>query len=103
MGCPGGSIVKNLPARAGDAGVMGSNPGSGRFPGEGNGYPFQHSCLGNPMDRGVWWTTVHWVVESQTRLHLSCTKDKNLWDTLSFGKNRLFSKQTHSVSPIHLI
>ena len=44
-----GSVIKNLPANAGD---MGSIPGSGRFPGEGNGNPLQDSCLGNSMDRG---------------------------------------------------
>ena len=43
-------------------GDMGSIPGSGSFPGEGNGNPPQYSCLGNPMDRGVWWTTVHGVL-----------------------------------------
>ena len=42
--------VKNLPANAGDTGSI---PGLGRSPGEGNGNPFQYSCLGNPMDRGV--------------------------------------------------
>ena len=55
---PGGSVVKNPPANAGD---MGSIAGSGRSPGEGNGYPLQYSCLGNPMDRGCWWATVHGV------------------------------------------
>ena len=38
---------------------LGSIPGSGRFPGERNDYPFQYSCLGNPVDRGAWWSTVH--------------------------------------------
>ena len=51
----GGSVVKNLPANAGD---VGSILGSGRSPGEGNGNPLQYSCLGNPMDRGAWWATV---------------------------------------------
>ena len=37
-------------------------------PGEGNGSPLQHSCLENPMDRGAWWATVHWVAQSLTRL-----------------------------------
>ena len=46
----GGSVVKNPPANAGDAGLI---PGSGRSPGEGNGNPLQYSCLGNPMDRGA--------------------------------------------------
>ena len=43
-------------------------PGSGRSPGEGNGYPFQYSCLENPMDRGAWWATVHGVAESRIGL-----------------------------------
>ena len=62
---PGGSVVKNLTANAGD---LGSIPGSGRSPGEGNGNPLQYSCLENSMDRGAWWATVHGVVKSQTRL-----------------------------------
>ena len=53
-----GSVVKNPPANAGD---MGSIAGSGRSPGEGNGYPLQYSCPGNPMERGAWWATVHGV------------------------------------------
>ena len=51
LGFPGGSVVKNPPANAGD---MGSIPGSGRSPGVGNGNPLQYSCLENSMDRGVW-------------------------------------------------
>ena len=47
---------------------MGSVPGSGRSPGEGNVNPLQYSCLGNPMDRGAWWAIVHWVAQSQTCL-----------------------------------
>ena len=50
-------------------GDLGSIPGSGRFPGEGNGNPLQYSCLENPMDRGAWWATVHGVAKSQTRLN----------------------------------
>ena len=50
-GFPGGSAVKNLPASAGD---VGSIPGSGRSPGEGNGNPLQYPCLRNPLDRGAW-------------------------------------------------
>ena len=46
----------------------GSVPGSGKFPGEGNGYPLQYSCLENPMDRRAWWATVHGVTKSWTRL-----------------------------------
>ena len=55
---PGGSVVKNPPANAGD---VGSISGSGKSPGEGNGNPLQYSYLGNPMDRGAWQATVHGV------------------------------------------
>ena len=47
--------VKNLPANAGDVRYAGLIPGSRRFPGVGNGIPFQYSCLGNPMGIGAWW------------------------------------------------
>ena len=57
-GFPGGSVVKNLPASAGNTGSI---PGSGRFTGEGNGNPLQYSRLRNPMDRGTWWSTAHGV------------------------------------------
>ena len=57
-------LVKNLPAIAGDTRDSGSIPGSGRSPGEGNGNLLQFSCLGNPMDRGAWWATVHGVAKS---------------------------------------
>ena len=47
-----------------NAGDMGSVPGWGRSPGGGNGNPLQYSCLGNPMDRGAWWATVHGIAKS---------------------------------------
>ena len=56
MSFPGGSEVKNPSAIAGDTGSI---PGSRRSPGEGNGNVLQDSCLGNPVNRGTWWTTVH--------------------------------------------
>ena len=65
VGFPGGPVVKNLPANAGD---LGSIPGWGRCPGGGNGNPLQYSCLENPVDTGAWWATVHGVSKSQTRL-----------------------------------
>ena len=65
MGFPSGLVVKNPPASTGDTGDMGLIPGSGRSPGEGNGYPLQYSCLENPMDRGAWQAIVHGVAESQ--------------------------------------
>ena len=57
---PGGSVVKNPPTNAGDTSSI---PRSGRSPGEENGNPLQHSCLGNPVDRGAWWATVHGAAE----------------------------------------
>ena len=57
-------VVKNLPVSAGDAGDTGSIPGSGRSPGGENSNPLQYSFLGNPMDRGAWWATVHGVTKS---------------------------------------
>ena len=60
-GLPGGSMVMNPPADGEDLGLT---PRSGRPPGEGD---LQYSCLGNPMDRGAWWATVHGVAkESDT-------------------------------------
>ena len=59
-------VVKNLPANAGDARGMGSIPGLGRFPGEGNGNPLQYSCLENPMERGAWRAIVHRVAKNWT-------------------------------------
>ena len=61
MDFPGGSVVKNLPANAGDTGLI---PGLGRSPGEGNGNPLQCSFLGNPIDRGARWATDHGVAKS---------------------------------------
>ena len=61
-------LVKNPPANAGDVRDSGSVPLSGRSPGGGHGNPLHFSCQGNPMDRGVWWATVHWVAKSRTRL-----------------------------------
>ena len=60
---PGRSDDKESACNAGDSGLI---PGSGRFPGEENGYPLQYSCLENPKDRGVWQATVYGVEKSQT-------------------------------------
>ena len=65
MGFPGGWEVKASVCNVGD---LDSIPGSGRFPGEGNGNPLQYSCPENPMDGGAWWATVHGVTKSRTRL-----------------------------------
>ena len=61
LGFPGGSLVKNLLANAGDARDTGSIHGSGRSPGVRNGNPLQYSWLGNSMDRGACWTTAQGV------------------------------------------
>ena len=60
-----GSVVKNLPANEGDTGSV---PGLEIPPGGGQDNPLQYSCLGNPMDRGAWWATVHRIAKSWTRL-----------------------------------
>ena len=60
---PSGSDGQESACNAGD---LGSMPGLGRSPGEGNGNPFQYSCLENSMDRGAWQATVHVVAKSWT-------------------------------------
>ena len=65
LGFPGGSDGKESTCNVRDPGLI---PGLGRSPGEGYGNPLQYSCLENPMDRGVWWATVHGVTKSWTGL-----------------------------------
>ena len=87
QGFPGDSVVKNLLANAGNAGLI---PGLGRSPGEGNGNPLQHSCLENPRDRGAWWATVHGAakvghnnisyIPQRKRLGECTAKDPGWWD-----------------------
>ena len=62
---PGGSGGKESACNVGDLGLI---PGSGRSPGDGNGYALQYSCVENPMDRGAWQATVHGVAKSWTGL-----------------------------------
>ena len=76
-------MAKNPPASAQDEGLI---PGSGRPPGEGNGNPLQYSCLGNPVDRGAWWATVHGVAKESYRTErLNNTNDalSCLWGKFS--------------------
>ena len=63
LGFFGGSEGKESACNVGDLGLV-----LGRFPGEGNDYPLQYSCLENSMDTGAWWATVHGVTKSQTLL-----------------------------------
>ena len=73
-GFPGGSVVNNLPASAGDAGDMGLIPGLERSPGEKHGNPLQYSCLENPVDRRAWRAAVHRVIQK-----LICTLPFPVW------------------------
>ena len=65
LGFRGGSDGKASACNAGD---LGSIPGLGRSPGEGNGYPLQYNCLGNSVNRKAWWATVHGVAKSWIQL-----------------------------------
>ena len=75
---PGGSEGKESTCNAGDSGSI---PGLGRSAGEGNGNPFQYSCLENSMDRGAWQAIVHADTKSRTRLSRTLTFSLNviLW------------------------
>ena len=66
MGFPGGWDSKEFACNAGD---LGSITGLGKSPGEENGHPLQYFCLENPMDRGAWWSTVHWVTKIRTQMN----------------------------------
>ena len=79
QGFPHSSVSKESACNAGDLGLI---PGSGRFPGEGNGNPLQYSCLENSVDRGAWWATVHGVARVghnlATKPH-SVTREKEIY------------------------
>ena len=63
---PGGSVIKNPPMQEMEEMPVQSSPGLARFSGGGHGNPFQYYCLGNPMNRGAWWATVHGVTKNWT-------------------------------------
>ena len=91
LGFPGGSVVKNWPANAGDTGSI---PGPGRSPGEGNGNPLRYSCLGNPMDRGAWWAAVYGIAQRRTRLkRLSSSSSRELRSHMPYGAAKKFKKK----------
>ena len=89
-------MVKNLPAKAGDIGDAGSIPGSEKSPGEGHGNSLQYSCLENPMDRGVWWATVHGVTQNQTRLKQLSLHNNHIYET----DTHLLQSQPNSIKTI---
>ena len=78
-------MVKNPPVSAGD---VGSIPGLGRSPEEGNGNSIQYSCLGNSMVRGAWQATVQGVTESQTRLSMHAGGAESLEELLGLRKEQ---------------
>ena len=94
IGFPGGSVVKNLPANAGATGDVYSTPGSKRSPEEGNGNPFQYSCLENATDRGAWRGAVHGVTKNQTQLSIAHNywKMENKWLGLTYPSGAIIIK-----------
>ena len=79
-----GSVIKNLPANAGDVGLI---PGLGRSPGERNSNPVQYSCLENPMYKGAWWATVHEVAKDSDliyQMNNNSNRMKRLFDNLFY-------------------
>ena len=99
-GFPGGAVVKNLPADAGDAGDVRSISGSGRSPGEGNCNPLQYACLGNPMDRSAWRAIV--LVghkESDTTEHSD--KHSSVHITVTKYKYHMAPAKTEAGKPVH--
>ena len=85
-------VVKNPPANAGDKRDAGSIPRLGRSSGGGHGNALQYSCLGNPMDRGAWWATVHGVTKSWTQLkglsthtYKETVEDRGAWHATVHG------------------
>ena len=75
-------MVKNQPANAGDVRDVDLIPGSGRSPGERSGNLLQYSCLGNSIDRGAWWTSVHGVTKSWARLNSPTHTHRDIFSTL---------------------
>ena len=105
------AVVKNPPTNAGDARDAGSIPGSGRYPGEGNGNPLQCSCLENPRDGGAWWAAIDGVTQSWTRLkRLSSSSSSSsslemhleLWRRKSKPGQWYFSEKIQDYSDIFL-
>ena len=97
-GFQGGSVVKNLPVSARDAGVTGSIPGSGRSPGGGNGNPLQYSCLNNPTAGQTWQPTVQRVTKSWTRLtDHTCTHSST-----ELSKYNILNNSSENINDLHV-
>jgi len=102
----GGSEVKASACNVGD---LGSIPGLGRSPGEGNGNPLQYSCLVNPMDGGAWWATVHGVPKSRTQLRdftsLQFTREHRAGAGVAFHyeENCQLQKEIHGNSSLYIL
>ena len=79
-------MIKNPPANAEDSGSI---PGLGRSPGGGNGNPLQCFCLGNPMDRGDWWVTVHAVAKRRIQLSDRAHMHACMWEIRKPGSSPL--------------
>ena len=86
-GFPGGSVIKNLPANAGDVGLI---PGLGRSPGEENGNPLQYSCLGNPTARGAQLATVH-----------RSLKEPDMWQSLNSCSSSSYAPRKYQQAYSH--
>ena len=84
-------VVKNPPANARDAREVGSIPGLGRRPGEGNGNPLHYSCWEKSMGRGTWWAIVHEVTKSQTQRSTHTQQSRNFHSLVVW----LSTKMTH--------
>ena len=80
-------VVQRLKASACNVGDLGSIPGSGRSPGEGNGDPLQYSCLENPRDGGAWWVAIYGVAQSRTRLK-RLSSSSSSWTRFSARSNK---------------
>ena len=80
IGLPWWLSSKESACNSGGAGDVDLTPGSGRSAGGDHGNPLQYSCLGNPMDRGAWWATVHGAAKSQTRLKRLSIIEPGLWE-----------------------
>ena len=86
------TIVKNLPANAGDLREVGSISGLGRSPGEGHGNPLQYSCLETPLDGGAWWVIVRKIAELDTTEATWSSQAKQLHKCVRHGVNIIFLK-----------